>query len=440
MGGVDLVDVEVLLLVLVLLHRGRQVDGRPLGGGGLGPHPAYPLLRQRLRRMDGHIGAGEGLAVHAEDAADAVQVQAGGEGLQHLLRSYGLQAEEGFPSLAVDLEEGQPLRLPGRHLVLPQAGEDAGEGLEELHGPHRGVGDQLFGQADEVAVSLRRHLGQGAGCLGEVGEGLSPLVADDVGGEAEEAAPLLRVDLAQEGGAPLQVGTGIGPAGVGQGLGEAQEGQAVLVAQRLQNVRGHAQAVGGQVVGAVAEDVQETDQHPHLGQGEAGEEDRAVLEELDGQRGGAPATLVELPPQGDPAAQPLLTQEGDGCRAGAEVGGGQGGGDGGQLPALTRPFPEAVRTQDARHLRGGQVVFAAGLPGPPGLAGHLQPFLGPAGRLLGPQERGYVGEGAPEVRHQGGGEGGELPLQLLEAALTAFAIQRSSSPPLGCCAGRRARR
>ena len=370
-GGVDLVDAEVAFLVLELVHRRRQEDGRPLGGGGLGPHPADALLGQRLGRVDGHVRPRQRLAVEAQDIAHPAQLQPRGEGVQHLLGAAGLQAEVGLAPLLVGLQHEEPLPVPGLQLAGLQAGQHLGQGLEELHGRHRRGAGQLLGQVQQLAVALGGHLGEGTARLGEVGEGLPPLLADDAAGQGQEAGPLGGLHLGQQRRPPLQVGAGIGPAGAGQLLGEAQEGQSVAPLQGPQHVGGHPQTVGGQVVRAVAEDVEEAHQHRRLAQGEGGEEDGAVLEELDGQGGGAPGALVEVAAQAHPAPQPLGADDGQGPRAGPIVGGGQGRGDGGQLAPVASPVPELARAQEGEHLGGGQVVFGAGLPGPPGQAGQL---------------------------------------------------------------------
>src|SRR3989304_390634 len=60
---------------------------------------APPPPRPRLRRVERPLRAGQGLAVHAQDVADAGEVYPRGEGVQHLLATAGLHAEVGLAAL-----------------------------------------------------------------------------------------------------------------------------------------------------------------------------------------------------------------------------------------------------------------------------------------------------------------------------------------------------
>ena len=64
--------------------------------------------------------------------------------------------------------------------------EDAGGGLDELHGGERRAQDEVFGQRENDAVRLGLDAGEGAGGLGEEGEGLAALAAGELAGEVEE--------------------------------------------------------------------------------------------------------------------------------------------------------------------------------------------------------------------------------------------------------------
>ena len=103
-----------------------------------------------------------------------------------------------------------------------------------------GERDEVFGQRENDAVRLGLDAGEGAGGLGEEGEGLAALAAGELAGEVEEAAASVAggLDVGEKGGALLEVGAGVGPAGGGEGFGEGEEGDAVLAGERLEAAGG----------------------------------------------------------------------------------------------------------------------------------------------------------------------------------------------------------
>ncbi len=268
MSGVDLEDAEVLGLVATLLHQRRQEDGRPLGGGPLAGHPADVLFGQGVGGVDGDVGAGKGLTVHAQDLGHAAQLHPLGEGLQDLVALAGLQAEEGLAALGAGLQEGQSEGVPLGQVIHADTRERLGQALEELHGCHRGARGQVLGQREDVGMVLAIQLTQGPRAVRKEGEGLATVLAGHLAGKVEEARPLGGVNMAEEAGPLLQIGAGVGPAGVGQHLGEAEEGLPVLLGQRGKGDRGHRKAVSGQIVGALGQRVDEAHHGARLVEGE----------------------------------------------------------------------------------------------------------------------------------------------------------------------------
>ena len=165
--------------------------------------------------------------------------------------------------------------------------------------------------------------------------------------------------------------------------------------------------MGGEVVGAVTEGVDEAD--------EDASSSRVILEKSWGccrrtvrRGGGAPGALVEHAAEGHPVTEPAVADLGDGCGGGAEVGGGKSGGELGELAAAGGPTAEAFAAEHGQDGGGDAVVLAGGLPRAPGLAGELQAVVCPGLQfVVGELVANGVG-GALELGHEGGGVGREL--------------------------------
>ena len=229
---------------------------------------------------------------------------------------------------------------------------------------------------------LRIDLAVGAGGIGEECEGLPSLAPGQLPRQGQEAYPLRLLDVGEQRRALLQIRAGVRPAGGGQRIGEAQEGGAVLAAEGGEDVRRDAQTVSGQVVGAVAERIDEAYEDARLRQRQVPEQRRAAVEELHRQRGGAPGALVELTAQAHPVAQPLHRHLRQRPRRGAEVGSGQRRGNLGQVAAVLRPAAELREAELRQHLRSDTEVLSRRFPGAPGLPRQLQPLLRPLDGLF----------------------------------------------------------
>ena len=212
-GGEDLVDAEIVFLVLVALDHFRQVDRRAFGRRAALVDPADALLGQLFGGFDADVDAGQGLAVHADQFGDAVEVDAGGEFLHDLFAARGFEPEEGLAAIGALLEDVEAELLPAGHVVERQALGHAGAGLEELHRRVAGVGGELLGKFDQALVDPGVDLGEGLRGFEVVGVAEPADLERDLPGEAQVAPAVLRRDLAQGRGAALEVDSGIDPSG-----------------------------------------------------------------------------------------------------------------------------------------------------------------------------------------------------------------------------------
>ena len=220
---VDLEDAEVVRLVVVRLDVVGQVDRRPLRGGTALAHPADAAALEAGDGPDGDVGAGQGLAVKAKELADVLQVDAGGERLDHLLGLAGLEAEVGLAALAALAQDREAGGVPLLDVVKLEAAAHGGRHFERRHGRRWRVGDEGAGELDEAAVIGRSNVLEGDGGLGEEGVGLPAEAARDASRELEIGAALGRVDVAQELGTTLEVEAGLGPGGVGDGAAKSRK-------------------------------------------------------------------------------------------------------------------------------------------------------------------------------------------------------------------------
>ena len=148
--------------------------------------------------MDRHLHAGERLAVHAQDIADAAQLHPRGEGIQHLLAAAGFHAEVGLAALAAAIQQGAALAVPLQHFLRADARQHRRAALEELHRRHRRAAGQLLRQREKRPVHLRVNLVQGAGGLGEEGERLPSLPAGQLPRQCQEADPLRLMHVSKQ--------------------------------------------------------------------------------------------------------------------------------------------------------------------------------------------------------------------------------------------------
>ena len=237
-GGVDLEDGEVLGLVGELLDVVGQVDGGAFGGRAALLHPADALLLQRRDRLDADVGAGEGLAVQAQELADAREVDAGGEGLDVLLGAPGLEAEVGLAALDAAAKDVEADLVPQLQLLGTQALRQLGR---RLHEGHRGDGrdaDEAVGQLDQALVAGGLDVAQGHRALGEEGVGLASDAPRDARRHLQVVGALADLDALEEVGAALEVERRFRPRRVGDRGGELEEGHKLGVVQGLDCCRG----------------------------------------------------------------------------------------------------------------------------------------------------------------------------------------------------------
>ena len=289
-------------------------------------------------------------------------------------------------------------------------------------------------------MDLPFYLAQGLRSLREEGEGVASLLTGHLATQVQEARPLRGLNVDQERGAALQVGAGVGPAGVSQHLSEAQKGLAVLAGQGRERLRGHGEAMCGQVVGALGQHVHKAHQGLAFLQGKLAEEDGAHIEELDGQGGRAPGALVEVPTQAHPLADLSEGDVGQRPRAGAEEGRRQGRRQLHQVAAVVGPAPQGVELHEGEHDGAGAEVLAGGFPGAPGATGELQAVLRPKADFVRLQQVAGGPGGAAELDSQGGRKRGQLFLVTTDETAQVLATQRWKTPPLLCCAAPRGRR
>ena len=116
-GGDHFEPTEVLLLAQVAVHQGWQEHLRPLGRGlGLGD-PADSFVHQLLAAEYLYGETGKRPAVESHYPFHPVQLEAGGEGLQELLRGVGLHLEVGQAAVGVLFQQVEALLEPYLHLV-----------------------------------------------------------------------------------------------------------------------------------------------------------------------------------------------------------------------------------------------------------------------------------------------------------------------------------
>ena len=179
-GGVDLEDAEVLGLGLVLLDELGQVDGGAFGEGAALRHPADALLFERADGLDADVGAGQRLAVEAQQLRYAIEVDAGRERLDHLLRLAGLEAEVGLAALEASARRiSRPASCQASSSSRRRRDHELRRRLDERHRGDRRKRHQPLGQLDQAAVVALVDLAQGRGALGEERVGLAAEAAGD---------------------------------------------------------------------------------------------------------------------------------------------------------------------------------------------------------------------------------------------------------------------
>ena len=141
-------------LYRVAVHDRGNVHGGPLGGGRLVGDPPDVLADQLFRGRQLDLGSGQSTAIHLHHGLDAVELDAGREGLQHLLGVRGLDLEVGQPALGILIQQLQPLLEPPVHLVDGDPLHGHRARLDELgHGAWRDR-QQRLRQAQDPAVGL----------------------------------------------------------------------------------------------------------------------------------------------------------------------------------------------------------------------------------------------------------------------------------------------
>ena len=407
MGGVDLVDGEVLVLLVVRLDDGRQVDGGPLGGGTALTDPAHAAIGEHFRGVHGDVGAGERPAVPPDQIAHAVQLDAGGERLHHILPLGRLQPEEGLPPRGAGLQNGAAGRLPADEILGAQALQDLRRGLEELHGRDAGVGQQAFRQLDRRAVRSAIDLGQRARGLQEVGMSLPAHPERHAPGEREEAGALERVHVPERGRTALEVVARVGPGGVGHHGSELQERRPVRPVQLTQDAGRHAEAGAGEFVGMAREGVDELHEQLGLSQRQQRQQGGTDLEILGGERSGLPGAAVQLAPLRSPVRHLGNGQVLQGGRAGAEKGVGQRGRVRGQIAPGARPLAEVREGEVLQHGRADAEISAGGLPGAQRMARDGEALVRPAQQFRRGQPALQCRARFVELLHERGRESGE---------------------------------
>ncbi len=346
--------------------------------------------------MNADVGAGEGLAVEAEDFADARQLDAGRELLQHLFALAGFEAEVCFAALQALAEDAGACLVPAGELRDADALEDLGGALEELHGGGGRGGGELLGHGEEVVVGVLRDDGERCGALREERVGVAAAAAGDARGEGEEAAAGGGLDRLEEAGGALEADADVGPGGFADGGGQREEGGAVGLREGGEESRGGVEAGGGELVGALGDGLDERDEPGHLGERQR-REDAGAGAEVDGrERDGLPVALVESLAESCPLDDGLLVEVGHALRAGLEVGGGDDGGVFGEAAAGVGPAPEGGGGHGAEDFGRDAEVVDGGLPGAEGVGGQFGALLGP-GAEVGFREDGHEDAGRVAV-------------------------------------------
>ena len=231
-----------------LLDPRRQEYRRPFRRRRLRLDPADPLLRERLRRVHSHLVSRERLTVHPQDIRDTAKVDPRRKRLKDLLALARLQTEVGLAALDTQLEQIAALFMPEPDLFNRNAFQHRGRRLEELHRRKRRSVHKLFGKREQQPVGFRVDLTQRSSGLCEERERLAAFPPCQLPRKGEEAPTLRRMNVRQQRRPLLQVRTRVCPAGRRQRLRELKESAPVFAAERLEDMRRDAQAVGRKVV------------------------------------------------------------------------------------------------------------------------------------------------------------------------------------------------
>ena len=378
-GGDDLEPCEVLGLRLVSFAPFREEDGRAVGRGELDGDPADVLMREVGDGLELHRRPRERVGVHAQQPADALELDAGRELLDQVLGAHGLEPEESDAAVGVLPEQLDALGEPAVELHGADARQDVGRGAQEgADRLGRGVGEAL-GALEHDRLLVRGEAPQGLSGLQHEAGDVAHAHAGEALGEREVAAPQPAVDARGDARRGLEGAAHLAPARVGEDGGERD--QLLALGDRGEHALAEHERLGGEVVGAVRERLDERDEELELAEVDVLREAAGELEEARGEVGRLPRAAREAAAErGPPGDVPGRDGRQD-LGARPEVRGGDDGRVLGQLDAALDPPLELREADDRDDLGRGAEVLGRGLP-------SARPLLRDAHAPLGPAQRG----------------------------------------------------
>ena len=391
-SGDDLEPCEVFLLGVAEVDDGREEYALAVGGREFDVDPSDVAVGDVVGGLEFDVGAGEGVGVHTERALHLFEFDAGGELVDESFGARGLEPEVGDAAVDVFSEVLESLAEPGIELRGADAVEHLRRGSKESADGLRGGVGEVFGAIEDDELLVLRQAREGLRALDhEAGDVAEPLAGEPLG-EGEVAGPQAAVEVGGYARGGLEGASHLAPTGLGEDGCEGDEFLALGYGR--QNALSEDEGLGGEVVGAVGEGLDERDEELHFVEADLLHEVVADVEEAGGKAGRLPGALGEAASEAGPSGDVARGEGGEDARAGAEVGRGDDGRVGGELDAALDPSLELGEADDVDDVWRGLEVLGGGLPGAGSLLGDADAFLGPPEGGRGPDDGGYGVAGA----------------------------------------------